>query len=187
MSRNWACFVAVTIMGCVPMARAEETPEVLSYTVKSIDGEDVPLSKYKGKVVLIVNVASRCGLTPQYTALEELHEKYSDKGLAVLGFPCNQFLKQEPGTEAEIKEFCSTKYGVEFDMFSKVEVNGEGKSDLYEFLTSKEKNPEFAGDIKWNFTKFLLSKDGKVVARFEPKVTPDDEKVVKAIEAELAK
>lgn len=187
MTRRWALFVALTMIAAAPIAWAEETPDVLSFTVKSIDGEDVPLSKYKGKVVLIVNVASKCGLTPQYEALEQLHEKYADKGLAILGFPCNQFGKQEPGTETQIKEFCSTKYGVKFDLFSKIEVNGDGKCDLYEFLTSKEKNPEFAGDIKWNFTKFLVSKDGKVVARFEPRVTPEDEKVVKAIEAELAK
>lgn len=166
---------------------AAEKNNVHNFTMKSIDGKDVSLDKYKGKVLLIVNVASRCGYTPQYKGLEDLHEKYADKGLAVLGVPCNQFGKQEPGTEAEIKEFCSTKYGVKFDMFSKVDVNGDEKCDLYAFLTSKDKNPKTAGDIKWNFEKFLVSKDGKVVARFPSKVKPDDPELTKAIEAELAK
>jgi len=168
-------------------AKAEEAKSVLDFTVKDIDGKDVPLSRYKGKVLLVVNVASKCGLTPQYEQLEALHEKYGEKGLAVLGFPANDFGSQEPGTEAEIKEFCSTKFGVKFDMFSKVSVKGDDCCDLYKFLTSEQKNEKFAGDIKWNFTKFLVGRDGKVVARFEPRTKPDDADVIKAVEAELEK
>ena len=140
-----------------------------------------------GKVVLIVNTASRCGLTPQYEALQDLHERYAEQGLAILGFPANDFKEQEPGTDAEIAEFCATNYGVEFDMFSKVVVTGEEKCDLYRFLTAPETNPEFPGEIQWNFEKFLISRDGRIVNRFHPKVKPDAEEVVKAIEAELAK
>jgi glutathione peroxidase len=136
---------------------------------------------------LMVNVASKCGLTPQYEELEALHEKYHDKGLAVLGFPANEFGKQEPGSNEEIGEFCKKNYGVEFDMFSKVVVKGDDKCDLYKFLTSKETNGKFAGDISWNFEKFLVNKKGEVVARFKPQTKPDAPEVIKAIEAELAK
>ena len=160
---------------------------VLNYTMKSLEGKPVDLSKYQGKAVLIVNVASACGLTPQYEDLEALHEKYASQGLAIVGFPANEFGKQEPGSNEEIAQFCQKNYGVKFDMFSKVVVKGEGQVPLYKFLTSKETNPEFAGDITWNFEKFLVSRDGKVVARFAPRVSPTDEKVVAAIEAELAK
>jgi glutathione peroxidase len=159
----------------------------LNFTMDSLEGKPVKLSQYQGKVVLIVNVASQCGLTPQYEDLEEVNKKYHDKGLTVLGFPANEFGKQEPGTNKEIAEFCKKNYGVDFPMFSKVVVKGEGQCDLYKFLTSKETNPKFAGDIKWNFEKFLLNRHGEVVARFEPKVSPTDETVIKAIEAELAK
>lgn len=167
--------------------KTAEAKSVLDFTVKDIDGKDVPLSRYKGRVLLVVNVASKCGLTPQYEQLQALHEKYGEKGLAVLGFPANDFGSQEPGTEAEIKEFCSTKFGVKFDMFSKVSVKGDDCCDLYKFLTSEQKNEKFAGDIKWNFTKFLVGRDGKVVARFEPRTKPDDADVIKAVEAELEK
>jgi len=136
---------------------------------------------------MMVNVASQCGLTPQYKQLEELHEKYAGKGLAVLGFPANEFGSQEPGTDAEIATFCKSKYDVKFDMFSKVVVKGDGQCPLYKFLTSKETDPKFAGDITWNFEKFLIGRNGEVVARFAPKVKPDSEEVLKAIEAELAK
>lgn len=162
-------------------------PAALNFKMKKIDGKDVDLSAYKGKVVMMVNVASQCGLTPQYKQLEELHEKYAGKGLAVLGFPANEFGSQEPGTDAEIATFCKSKYDVKFDMFSKVVVKGEGQCPLYKFLTSKETDPKFAGDITWNFEKFLIGRNGEVVARFAPKVKPDSEEVLKAIEAELAK
>jgi glutathione peroxidase len=154
--------------------------------MKNIKGEPVDLSKYQGKVVLMVNVASKCGLTPQYKELEGLHEKYADKGLAVLGFPANEFGKQEPGTDGEIADFCKAKYDVKFDMFSKVVVKGDGQCDLYKFLTSEKTDPKFAGDIKWNFEKFLVGRDGNVIARFAPTVKPDSPEVIKAIETALA-
>lgn len=168
-------------------AKENDVPAVLSFQMKSLDGKPVDLAKYKGKVVLMVNVASKCGLTPQYKQLEALHEKYADQGLAILGFPANEFGRQEPGTDEQIAEFCEKNYGVKFDMFSKVVVKGEGQCDLYKFLTSKETNPDFAGPISWNFEKFLISRDGKVVQRFSPRVPPNDAKVIAAIEAELAK
>ncbi len=165
----------------------DATPAALSFNMKSLDGKPVDLSKYKGKVVLMVNVASKCGTDAAVQEPTRLHEKYAKEGLAVLGFPANEFGKQEPGTDDEISEFCTKNYGVEFDMFSKVVVNGEGQCPLYKFLTSKETDPKFAGPIKWNFEKFLIDRDGQVVARFEPKIKPDAPEVLKAIEAELAK
>lgn len=168
-----------------PAGKAEAKTGALDFRVKTIDGQSVDLEQYRGKVVLIVNVASECGLTPQYAGLQELYEKYQDKGLVVLGFPCNQFGSQEPGTEAEIKEFCSTKYHVTFPMFSKVEVNGEGAAPLYQYLTSQDVDPVGAGKISWNFEKFLIDRDGKLVHRFSPRTTPDAPELVKAIESEL--
>ena len=156
----------------------------LNFKMKSLDGKDVDLSKYQGKVVLIVNVASKCGLTPQYEQLEALHEKYADKGLAILGFPANEFGKQEPGSDTEISEFCTSKYGVKFDMFSKVVVKGDGQCDLYKFLTSKETDPKFAGPIKWNFEKFVITPSGDV-RRFLPNTEPDDPAIVSVIESAL--
>lgn len=167
---------------------AEKDSPVLKNTVKTIKGEDVDLAKkYEGKVLLVVNVASKCGATPQYNQLEALNEKYKDKGLAVLGFPCNQFGGQEPGSEEEIVKFCQSKYKVSFDMFAKIDVNGPEASPVYKALTSKETDPKFAGDIKWNFEKFLIGRNGEVVARFPTGTKPDAPEVVKAIEAELAK
>jgi len=163
----------------------ETATSALDFTVKDIDGGDVALSKYRGKVVLIVNVASRCGLTPQYKDLEALHDRYAKDGLAILGFPANEFGKQEPGTNAEIKQFCTDEYGVEFDMFSKVVVKGDDKCELYRFLTSKDQNKEFGGEIKWNFTKFLLDRQGRTIARFEPRVKPSEPPVLTAIEKAL--
>src|SRR5262249_45882140 len=148
----------------------------------NIDGKDVNLADYKGKVLLIVNVASKCGYTPQYEGLEAIYEKYQDKGFVVLGFPANEFGKQEPGTDAQIKEFCTSKYNVTFPMFSKIVVKGDGLHPLYKFLTSKTTNPTYSGDIPWNFTKFLVGRDGKIVARFEPKDKPEDSKVTASIE-----
>ena len=162
-------------------ARAESIYDI---KLKDIDGKDTTLAPYKGKVLLIVNVASKCGFTKQYTALESIYEKYKDKGFAVLGFPCNQFGAQEPGTNEEIKEFCSSKFNVTFPLFDKIEVNGPNRHPLYVELAG-EKSP-FPGDIKWNFTKFLIGKDGKILQRFDSKVTPDSEEVTIAIETALA-
>lgn len=163
---------------------AEKVAPLLNQKVKSIKGEEVELSKYQGKVLLVVNVATRCGATPQYEQLEGLNDKYKDKGLAILGFPCNQFGAQEPGTEEEIAKFCKSKYDVSFDMFAKIEVNGDNASPLYKTLTSSAKP---AGDVKWNFEKFLISRNGEIVARFPTKTKPDSPEIVQAIEAELAK
>lgn len=166
------------------VSAAEKVPAVLNQKVKSIKGEEVDLAKYQGKVLLVVNVATKCGATPQYEQLEGLSDKYKDKGLAVLGFPCNQFGGQEPGTEVEIAKFCKSKYDVSFDMFAKVDVNGDNASPLFKSLTSSAKP---SGDVKWNFEKFLIGRNGEVVARFPTKTKPDAPEVIQAIEAELAK
>lgn len=152
--------------------------------VKDIELQATTLGAYKGKVLLVVNVASKCGLTPQYKGLEALYQKYKEQGLVVAGFPCNQFGAQEPGTNDQIKEFCSTKYKVTFPMFDKIEVNGPNRHPLYVALAGKDS--EFAGDIKWNFTKFLISRDGKLLKRFDSRVAPEAPEVVAAIEAALA-
>lgn len=156
------------------------------FSAKTIDGTNKSLADYRGRVALIVNVASECGLTPQYKGLEELYETYGAKGLSILGFPANEFGAQEPGTEGQIKEFCTTQYGVKFDMFSKVKVKGDGIEPLFQYLTDKSTDPEFGGDIKWNFNKFLIGKNGQVLARFEPKVEPTSPDVKQAIEKALA-
>ncbi len=156
---------------------------ITNLVVKAADGKDKPLSDYKGEVLLIVNVASKCGYTPQYAGLEALYRKYKDQGLRVLGFPCNQFGAQEPGSMEEILTFCSTRYDVTFEIFDKIEVNGPNRSPLYAALTKTEP----AGDISWNFEKFVVSKDGTVVGRFKSKVAPDSPELVAAIERELRK
>ncbi|MBX3291065.1 MAG: glutathione peroxidase [Acidobacteria bacterium] len=156
------------------------------FTMKDIDGKDIKLEAYKGKVVMIVNTASRCGNTPQYEGLQKIYDKYKDKGFVVLGFPANNFMGQEPGSDEEIKEFCTLNYNVTFPMFSKISVKGADQHPFYSFLTHKETNPGFDGDITWNFEKFLADKDGKIIARFTPKTKPEDEKVVEAIEKALA-
>lgn len=179
------CALAVAATGVVNAEEKKVSP-ILSHTVKDIDGKPVPLSKYQGKVIMMVNVASQCGLTPQYTPLQALYEKYKGQGLVVMGFPANEFGKQEPGTEAEIKEFCNAKYKVTFPMFSKIVVKGEGQHPLYKQLTDKTTNPKFGGDIEWNFAKFLINRKGEVVARFSPQVNPDSPEVISAIEKELA-
>jgi glutathione peroxidase len=153
--------------------------------VKTLDGKDSSLGDLAGKTLLVVNVASKCGLTPQYTALEELHERLAPRGFSVVGFPCNQFGGQEPGTAEEIEEFCSTTYGVTFPMFEKVEVNGPGRHPVYDELTAVPDAKGEAGDIQWNFEKFLIGPDGTVKARFRPRVKPDDPEVVDAIESSL--
>jgi glutathione peroxidase len=152
----------------------------------TIDGQPSSLADLAGNVVLVVNVASKCGLTPQYEALESLYEAKRDEGFTILGFPANNFMGQEPGTNEEIKTFCSTRYGVEFPIMSKISVKGDDIDPLYAELTSTEKNGEFGGDIKWNFTKFLVGKDGRVIDRFEPPVKPDAPEVITAIEAAIA-
>jgi glutathione peroxidase len=166
---------------------ASDAKSPLDYQVTNIDGKPVELSQYKGKVVLVVNVASRCGNTKQYTNLESLYKKYNEKGFVVLGFPANEFGKQEPGTDSEIKEFCTSKFKIDFPMFSKIVVKGEGIAPLYDHLTSEKTNAKHAGPINWNFEKFLIGRDGQVVSRFAPKLNPESPEVVAAIEAELAK
>ena|ERR1035437_7838193 len=152
--------------------------------LKDIDGKDTTLKPYAGKVMLVVNVASHCGFTPQYTTLEALSQKYAAQGLVVCGFPCNQFGSQEPGTDAEIKAFCTSKYSVTFPMFDKLEVNGTNRHPLYVALAGGDS--PFPGNIKWNFTKFLIGRDGKILNRFDSKVKPDSEEMTKAVEAALA-
>src|SRR5579863_618439 len=157
---------------------------IYSFTLNSIDGQPAPLADYKGKVVLLVNVASKCGFTPQYSALEATYEKYKSQGFVILGFPANNFGAQEPGTNEEIKTFCSRKYNVTFPMYAKISVKGEDQAPLYSYLT-KDTGPGLVGDIKWNFTKFLVDRNGNVVQRFESAVTPDSPEVVSAIEKQL--
>ncbi|MEW6130321.1 MAG: glutathione peroxidase [Acidobacteriota bacterium] len=158
---------------------------IYDFTMKSIDNKDIKLDAYKGKVVMIVNVASKCGYTPQYEGLQKIYNKYKDQGFVILGFPANNFMGQEPGTNEEIKEFCSLNYGVTFPMFAKISVKGEDKHVLYKYLTEPTTNPQYAGEITWNFNKFLIGKDGKIINRFSTKDKPEDEKVTQAIEQAL--
>ncbi|MBA2114741.1 glutathione peroxidase [Bremerella alba] len=176
-------FASVALMAAFSVS-AMAAENVLKGEVKTLEGKKVDLSEYKGKVLLIVNVASKCGKTPQYEPLQALHAQYGDQGFAVLGFPCNQFGNQEPGSASEIREFCSENYDVTFPMFEKVEVNGEETAPLFTKLKSFDSDP---GDVKWNFEKFLIGKDGEVVARFRTRVEPDDKKVIQSIETELKK
>ncbi len=152
--------------------------------LRALDGQELPLAPFKGQVLLVVNVASKCGMTPQYAGLESLHQHYRDQGFSVLGLPCNQFASQEPGSEDEIREFCSRNYGVSFPLGSKLEVNGPGRHPLYRLLAGE--GAEFPGDITWNFEKFLVGQDGRVLARFSPRTTPDDPALVQAIEKALS-
>jgi glutathione peroxidase len=169
-------------------ALAEDKPSgPLGFTLKDIKGNPVELSKYKGKVVLLVNVATYCGNTPQYKGLEELYEKHKDQGLVVIGVPANEFGKQEPGTNEEIEKFCTSKFNVTFPMMSKIVVKGEGIDPLYKYLTSVDTKPQPKGDVTWNFEKFLIGKDGHVVGRFKPGTKPEDPKLVSAVESELKK
>src|SRR5580692_785856 len=170
-------YLVVGLLCCMCLMGASS---VYDFTLNSIDGQAAPLAAYKGKVLLLVNVASKCGFTPQYKGLEAVYEKYKDQGLVVIGFPANNFMAQEPGTNEEIKTFCSRTYNVSFPMYSKISVKGDDKAPLYQFLTEQK-----GGDIKWNFTKFLVGRDGTIVARFEPKVTPDSPEVIAAIEKAL--
>ncbi|HSE04565.1 MAG TPA: glutathione peroxidase [Methylomirabilota bacterium] len=155
------------------------------FTMKTIDGKEQSLAEYRGKVLLVVNGASRCGLTPLYEALQAGQAEYGPRGFAVLGLPCNQFAGPESGSDAEVKAFCSTNYGVTFPMFSKIEVNGEGRAPLYSWLTVEATRPDGPGDVKWNFAKFVVDKTGVIVARFEPKTVPTAPEVRQAIERAL--
>jgi glutathione peroxidase len=158
---------------------------VYEFTMNSIEGQPMPLAKFEGKVMLIVNVASKCGFTPQYEGLEAIYEKYKSQGFVIVGVPANNFMAQEPGTNEEIKTFCSTKYKVTFPLYSKVSVKGQDKAPLYQFLTDTGANPKTGGEIKWNFTKFLVDRNGKVIARFESAVKPESPEVTAAIENAL--
>jgi len=179
-------FLMVSLCVAAVVAGAQ-SHSIYDFTMKSIDGQPVSLKDYNGKVVMLVNVASKCGFTPQYTALEALYEKYKDRGFVIIGVPANNFGQQEPGTNDEIKKFCSNKYNVTFPMMSKVSVLGEDETPLYRFLTDKSTNPQVGGDIKWNFTKFLFDRNGKPLARFEPAVKPDSPEVESAVESALGK
>lgn len=176
-------FLSLLILAGVAMAGERS---IYDFTMNSIDGKPTSLSSFKGKVVLLVNVASRCGYTPQYTALESVYEKYKGRNFVIVGIPANNFGAQEPGTNEEIKTFCSTKYNVTFPMMAKVSVKGDDITPLYQYLTDKSANPATGGEIQWNFTKFLVGADGKIAARFEPKITPDSTEVTAAIEKALA-
>jgi glutathione peroxidase len=160
-------------------------PNIYDFTLNSIDGQPAPLAAYKGKVVLIVNVASKCGFTPQYAGLEKIYSEFKGQGFVVLGFPANNFGSQEPGTNEEIKTFCTRTYNVTFPMYAKSSVKGSDINLLYSYLTSKELNPSTGGPIQWNFTKFLVGRNGAILARFEPKVKPDSPEVIAAIEKAL--
>jgi glutathione peroxidase len=181
--------ILLLLVGVTAVSAEDEKPTtapagLLGYVVKDIDGKDYDLAQNKGKVVLIVNVASKCGFTPQYEGLEKLYEKYKDQGLVLLAFPANNFKSQEPGTNEQIKEFCTSKYNVTFPMMSKISVKGENQHALYDLLTHKTPE-EFRGEIGWNFTKFLVDRNGNVFARFASKTTPEDEQLVAAVEKAL--
>lgn len=174
-----------TLLAIAAMITTSSAASLYDIPLKDIDGKDTSLKAYEGKVLLIVNVASKCGNTKQYTELQEIYKQYEKQGFTVLGFPSNDFGGQEPGTNIEIKEFCTSKYNVSFPMFDKVVVKGEDKHPLYQTLSGK--TSPFPGDVKWNFGKFLVGRDGKIAARFEPKMQPNNKVVTDAIEAELAK
>jgi glutathione peroxidase len=182
------CLVNLAIALTSPQnCNAEDKPMsgALDFTLKDIEGKDVPLSEYKGKVILIVNVASECGYTPQYNGLQTLYDRYGKLGLVIVGIPSNEFGRQEPGSNEDILKFCRTKYKVTFPMMSKAVIKGEGQIPLYKFLTEKETNPKFAGDVGWNFEKFLISRSGEVVGRYKSGVEPLSKELVDAITNEL--
>ena len=174
--------MAILVLAGV-QTRSNGVPAPLNFTMSSIDGKSVDLSKYQGRVVLMVNVASECGFTPQYEGLQDLHKKYAAKGLSILGFPSNDFGAQEPGTNREIAQFCKQNYGVEFDMFSKIVVKGAGQAPLYKYLTT---HPKYRGDVAWNFEKFLIGRQGEVIARYKSEVEPLSKEMTTAIETALA-
>ena len=195
---NFRSFVRLVLMICSGIclfviaptvtntfAEAPKPMSIFDFSMKNIDGKTIPLSEYKGKVILIVNVASECGFTPQYKDLEELYLKYHDKGLVILGFPANNFGAQEPGSDSEIKSFCSTTYHVTFDLFSKISVSGSDQHPLYHYLTSADTDPKFAGPIKWNFQKYLIDRNGVIVGKFMSAVKPMSTDIVSAVESAL--
>ena len=171
----------------VPAEEADEPPAVLQFPMTTLDGRAKPLVGYRGKVLLIVNTASRCAFTPQYAGLQALHEQMAEEGLAVLGFPANNFRNQEPGTDEQIAAFCQANFGVAFDMFSKISVAGEGRHRLYDLLTAADAPPAGAGPVNWNFEKFLIARDGTVVGHYRSKTTPADPALLEAIQRELNK
>ena len=182
--------VAAILFSIPPTMVSAQSPKkptsVLDFTVKSIDGKEVPLSTYRGKVLLLVNTASQCGNTPQYKGLEQIYEKYKSQGFEVLAFPANEFGAQEPGTDTQIKQFCTSRYKVSFPLFSKIVVKGKGIHPLYQFLTDPATDPKFAGAIPWNFAKFLVNRKGEVIARYQPRVQPESAELIAAIEKALA-
>lgn len=177
--------LALIVQSLSSIAVAQKTPAALNFTMKSIQGEDVSLSDYAGKVVVLVNVASRCGLTPQYEHLQKLHTDYAQQGVAVIGVPCNQFRGQEPGTDKEILKFCQDNYGVDFDLLSKVDVNGAKQCDLYKYLNALDVAPKGKGDVKWNFEKYIIDRTGTPVARFASKVRVDSDDFMAALKKAL--
>lgn len=182
----YSCAFGLALAFSISMAAEKEVNSVLDFKMKNIDGEEEALSDYKGDVLLLVNVASECGLTPQYEGLETIYRRYQDKGFKILGFPANNFGAQEPGTDLEIKKFCTGKYDVTFPMFSKVSVKGDDQCDLYKYLTDTEKHGEqIGGEVKWNFQKYLIDRNGKLIARFNPKVKPLDQELIGSVEKAL--
>ncbi len=180
MFRSFVLLLTIAMAGIAGTATS-----IYDFTLNSIDGTPTPLAHFKGKVVMLVNVASRCGYTPQYAGLESLYEKHKDQGFVIVGIPANNFASQEPGTNAEIKTFCKSKYDVKFPIMSKVSVQGTDKTALYQYLTDEQANPSTGGEIKWNFTKFLIGRDGRILARFEPAVTPEDPSLTSAVDKAL--
>jgi glutathione peroxidase len=166
-------------------AKSLTEKSIYDFVLKDIDGNDIKMGQYRGKVLMVVNTASQCGYTPQYEGLQKIYSKYKDEGFFVLGFPANNFGAQEPGSDEEIKNFCNTRFKVTFQMVSKISVQGSDKHPVYKFLTEKETNPDYSGEIKWNFNKFLIDKTGKVVARFDSGVAPEDSNVIESIEKAL--
>jgi glutathione peroxidase len=186
---SFVSVLALTILGSLFVSRAGDKPpeehkvsSIYEFVMKDIDGKEASLQQFKGKVLLIVNVASQCGYTPQYEGLEKIYSKYKEKDFVILGFPANNFMGQEPGTDEEIKSFCSLTYGVNFPLFSKISVKGKDQHPLYQFLTEKETNPQFSGEITWNFNKFLIDRNGKIIGRFGTRIKPEDKEIVQAIE-----
>ena len=179
--------VIISVLLCIGISSAggEEIMNLYDFTVNDIEGNEVNLSTFAGKVVMVVNVASKCGFTPQYDGLQELYQRYKDEGFVILGFPANNFMRQEPGTNEEIQQFCRLTYGVSFPMFEKISVAGRDIHPLYEYLTSKKSNPEFGGRITWNFNKFLIGKDGSIIGRFPSKTEPLEQEIVTAVENAL--
>jgi glutathione peroxidase len=182
---HWTAWIAAACLAGTAVAGETNMNSVHRFTMTDIDGKDVSLADYKGKVLMLVNVASKCGFTGQYKDLQLLYERYKDRGFVILGFPSNNFMGQEPGTDEEIKQFCTLNYGVSFPMFSKISVRGKDQHPLYAFLTDKTLHPDFGGKISWNFNKFLVDGDGRVIARFGSRDNPLDDEVATAVEGAL--